>query len=288
MKQSSNGNTFIDDSSYQLFDTDFVMQLDSSFVITNSCGKLLEKYQIHSNELIGQSFLALTKVSSHLILTMINQKDIAMIDWIYTTNQKVIHLQSAIIKESIHNNECYFVQTREVTTLKKYEKVLKETLTQYETVANILTSGIAVLDIIYDKANNPIDYVFTFVNQAFASMTALLPKKIIGKKLSEITITAMSYWHSVYKKAIEARQSVTFDRYSETTKKWYSTSIMFQEPNQLIVMMVDITERIHLLDQYEVEKKRLTRVIDSSIDIIFEIDISSRFVWTAGKGLSKI
>lgn len=288
MKQSSNGNTFIDDSSYQLFDTDFVMQLDSSFVITNSCGKLLEKYQIHSNELIGQSFLALTKVSSHFILTAINQKDIAMIDWIYTTNQKVIHLQSAIIKESIHNNECYFVQTREVTTLKKYEKVLKETLTQYETVANILTSGIAVLDIIYDKANNPIDYVFTFVNQAFASMTALLPKKIIGKKLSEITITAMSYWHSVYKKAIEARQSVTFDRYSETTKKWYSTSIMFQEPNQLIVMMVDITERIHLLDQYEVEKKRLARVIDSSIDIIFEIDISSRFVWTAGKGLSKI
>lgn len=288
MKHSSNVLSHLESSMYQLFDTDFVMQLDSSFEIVNCSGKLLEKYQIHSHEFIGQSFLSLTKSNVHLILSAIKQKDIAMIDWMYTINQKIIHLQSALIKENVNNKECYFVQTREVTTLKKYEKVLKQTLNQYETVANILTSGIAVLDIVYDVTNQPVNYVFSFVNNAFASMTALHPNKIIGKKLSDITLTAMPYWHNVYKKAIEARDSVSFDRYSETAKKWYSTSIMFQEPNQLIVMMVDITERVQLLDQYEVEKKRLARVIDSSIDIIFEIDLSSRFVWAAGKGLSKI
>ncbi len=53
-------------------------------------------------------------------------------------------------------------------------------------------------------------------------------------------------------------------------------------------IVLDITDRIHLNQALRLEQQRLGRVVDSTADIIFEIDNKKRFVSVYGKGLEHI
>ncbi len=53
-------------------------------------------------------------------------------------------------------------------------------------------------------------------------------------------------------------------------------------------IVLDITNRVHLNQALLLERQRLSRVVDSTADIIFEIDDKKRFVSVYGKGLEKI
>ena len=58
--------------------------------------------------------------------------------------------------------------------------------------------------------------------------------------------------------------------------------------NGVVLVFRDVSEKVRLSQNLSIEKQRLSRVVESTADIIFEIDKDKRFISVYGRGLKKI
>lgn len=114
---------------------------------------------------------------------------------------------------------------------------------QYKQLFENLTVGFALHEIICDKKNIPIDYMFIDVNPAFELLTGLKASEIIGKRVLEILPKTEKVWIEKYGQVALTGKEIEFENYSEELNKYYHVRAYRPQQKQFAVIIEDVTER---------------------------------------------
>ncbi len=175
-----------------------------------------------------------------------------------------------------------------VTEIKSIQEEIKLSEEKYRDLVNQMPLGLAVHEIICDATGKPVDYKFLDVNESFEQILGMKAQDIIGKTVKEILPETEDYWIERYGQTALTGESDRFENYASNLNKYFNVSVYRNAKNQFVVVAMDITNSINLNKDLALEKQRLSRVVESTADIIFEIDKSKRFISVYGKGLMKI
>lgn len=124
--------------------------------------------------------------------------------------------------------------------------------------------GYAYHRMIYDENDNPIDYEFLEVNQAFESLTGLSAKKILTQKVTDILSKIQKEkfpWIQIYGEIATTGISRDFEEYSEELQKWFRVYAYSLEKDYFVTIFIDKTsekkQELELLN----ERRRLSDIL---------------------------
>lgn len=90
-----------------------------------------------------------------------------------------------------------------------------------------MNSAFALHKVVLDAKNEPIDYIFLEVNDAFEKMIGLQREKILGMKVTEVIPGIKldpANWVGRYGKVALTGEHISFIEQSVDLKRWYSVS----------------------------------------------------------------
>jgi PAS domain S-box-containing protein len=143
------------------------------------------------------------------------------------------------------NNNC-------IDKLKEEEQSIKENEEKYRSLFQNMLNGFAYCKIITDEKDEPVDFAYLEVNDAFEKITGLKKADITGKKASE-AIPGIREAHpelfEIYGKVASTGKTKQFKMYFEPLNIWLSISVYSPKKGYFAAVFENISE------QRQVEKK---------------------------------
>jgi len=115
----------------------------------------------------------------------------------------------------------------------------------YRDLFNSIDEGFCIIELIFDKDDQPTDYRFLEVNPAFESQTGL--KNVIGKTAKQAMPKMESSWIETYGKVAVTGEPAQFDSHAETADgRWFEVyAYRYGNPKnrQVAILCKDISDR---------------------------------------------
>jgi diguanylate cyclase (GGDEF)-like protein/PAS domain S-box-containing protein len=111
-----------------------------------------------------------------------------------------------------------------------------------ESFFNSMCEGVLLTKVIFDKEDNPIDYIFLEANSAFADITGLDKNDIIGKRASEVYPSIDPFWLKAFDQVASGGKNLEFEHYFKELDKYFKVSTFSPALGQFIVIFSDITK----------------------------------------------
>ncbi len=175
-----------------------------------------------------------------------------------------------------------------ITEIKRARNQISTSEEKYRSLVTKMPLGLAVYESIMDEEGKPYDYRLISVNPSYEKTTGLKAEDRVGKTLREIFPESFYNRFKKYEEAALEGKDTHFEEYYPSIGRYLNISAYYTSSMQLALVMLDVTEKVELNHKLLLEKQRLSRVVESSADIIFEVDLNKRFVSVYGKGLTKI
>lgn len=159
-----------------------------------------------------------------------------------------------------------------------YKMVIKKVYhdnDRYHAMIDNMMNAFAYHKIVLDESDNPIDYIFLEVNEAFEELLALKREDIIGKKVTEIIpgIQETGFnWIRTYGSVAFTGESIKFEQYQEQLQRWYTVSAYSDQPGYFATIFYDITGSKTLEQGYKT-------LIENVPDMIARFDRDFRYVY---------
>jgi len=169
--------------------------------------------------------------------------------------------------------------SNDITEQKEVEIAGQDSERHYRKLFDNMNDGFALHSIELNSEGEPVDYIFIDVNHSFEEQTGLINSDIIGKRVTEVLPgieNDPADWIGVYGKLALTGESIHFDNYAETLKKWYSVTAYSPWPGQFAVICEDVTKR----KQSEEQLLILTSAIESSSSAVILCDIHGCIEYT--------
>lgn len=132
-----------------------------------------------------------------------------------------------------------------------------------------------VMRIVFDEQGNPEDMVYSYTNQKYASLYGVRYGELIGKKYFELCCEADKSWlNYCYETAYFGEEKV-FEKYRPEIKKHLMVYTFQPEKGSCGCVLQDISERRFLQEELEKSRQKLRRVLEASMQIIFQYDLKS-------------
>ncbi|MDW7738805.1 MAG: diguanylate cyclase [Bacillota bacterium] len=115
---------------------------------------------------------------------------------------------------------------------------------KYRKLLEAMPDAFAYHQVLYDADENPVDYIFLEINDAFEKLTGLKREKVIGKKVTEVhpDIGESEFdWIGVYGKVANDGETIRFEQYFEPDDRWYDVSAFSDEQGYFAVSFREIT-----------------------------------------------
>lgn len=169
----------------------------------------------------------------------------------------------------LNNNE-YIAFVKDITQLRKAERILKEQNAEYEAINEELRQAneelyelrlqseesrlqyerlfenmeqaFALHEMIFDEKGNPIDYRFLLINKAFERVTGLSAEKAIGKTVLELLPGTESVWIDTYGKVAATGKSCHLENYSKELDAHFDVVAYSPKKDQFAVILSDVSE----------------------------------------------
>ncbi|MEN8263084.1 MAG: ATP-binding protein [Nitrospirota bacterium] len=126
------------------------------------------------------------------------------------------------------------------------EKTLQGNDMRYDTLFENMISGIAYLKVFTDSKDRITDFIFIDINSSFENLTGLKKRDIINKRVSlvmpEILNSKPDLAHIFHEISLTGK-GTKFDFFFEPFEKWYTVSAYSPQPDHLISIFEDITDR---------------------------------------------
>ncbi|HYH78346.1 MAG TPA: PAS domain-containing protein [Longimicrobium sp.] len=157
---------------------------------------------------------------------------------------------------------------RDVTERQRAEAALRESEARYRALFESLDEGFCVIEVLFDEAGRPYDYLFVETNPAFEAQTGLVDAR--GRGARELVPTLEPHWFEVYGRVASTGEPVRFENGSDAMGRWfevYAFRIGRAEERQVALLFQDVSapraaaaERERLVHALEVERSRLAYV----------------------------
>lgn len=132
-----------------------------------------------------------------------------------------------------------------------------------------MLNAFAYHEVLFDKKNKPIDYIFIDVNDSFEIFTGLKRANIIGKKVTEVIPDirdAIPDLISIYGKVALTGKSNKFELYFEPFNKWYLVSAYSPAKRYFATVFDDITSQKQLEEELREKIKKLEKIYQKAIE----------------------
>lgn len=142
------------------------------------------------------------------------------------------------------------------------EGALRLSEERYRTLFSSMSEGFALHEIICDEANEPIDYRFLEINEAFERQTELKRENVIGRTVLDVLPGNDPYWVEIYGKVALTGEPVHLEQYSSPLGRWYGVYAFSPIKGQFAVLFTDITERKHMEEELAQADRRKQELYD--------------------------
>jgi PAS domain S-box-containing protein len=157
---------------------------------------------------------------------------------------------------------------REITELKQAKKQLNESNERYRTLFNSIDEGFCIIEVVFDRENQPVDYRFIEVNPSFEKLTGIpVTEALSGKTVREIIPNFEERWIELYGRIALTGEPARFEEGSEAMNRWfdvYGFRVGGESSRKIAILFNNTTERKlaelereRLLKQLETERFRL-------------------------------
>jgi signal transduction histidine kinase len=119
--------------------------------------------------------------------------------------------------------------------------------TKYQTLFESIDEGFCVIEVLFDGAGNPTDYVFLETNPSFERQTGLV--NAVGRSMRSLAPTHEEHWFRTYGDVATSGKPVRFDAPAKALGRWYDVyAFRVGEPDAHLVAILfnDVSARKEL------------------------------------------
>jgi PAS domain S-box-containing protein len=132
----------------------------------------------------------------------------------------------------------------DITESKLTESALRTSEERYRTLFNSMDEGYCVIEMIFDKRQQAVDYRFVEVNLAFEKQSGM--HDVVGKRMLEFVSAVEGHWLANYGKVALTGEPIRFANEYKGLNRWfdvYAFRIGGNDSRKVAVLFNDITER---------------------------------------------
>ena len=157
----------------------------------------------------------------------------------------------------------YFKRKPSYKELEDQLKILKDKKVEadklYQRIFISMPEMFKVVELIYDKNGNAIDYYYRDVNKAFELYVKKTRKELIGNRLKKVFNKFDNYWLETYARVVKSGTTVSFENFETDDGRCFETLAWKVDTNSVAVIYADVTDRrvqelIALRDKEEAEE----------------------------------
>jgi PAS domain S-box-containing protein len=155
---------------------------------------------------------------------------------------------------------------RDITEHKKTEDALKESEEKYRYLFEHMLNGFAFCKIITDEKEEPVDFVYIEVNNAFEKLTGLKREEVVGKKVTE-AIPRIKEDHpelfEIYGRVASSGKPERLEVNFKPLNIWLSISVYCPKKGFFAAVFESITEQKQNEDRLKEYSKGLEFAVDA-------------------------
>ena len=131
------------------------------------------------------------------------------------------------------------VTADDITEQKKAEQEMmriKDELAQrvtdkYQRIINSMDEGFCIIEVMFDKAQKPVDYLFLEVNPVFEKQTGLT--NVVGKTMRELAADTEEHWFEIFGNVASTGIPMRFQHEAKQLHHWYDVyAFRIDEPQE--------------------------------------------------------
>ena len=127
-----------------------------------------------------------------------------------------------------------------------------------------MVEGIALHEVVYDKAGKPVDYRIIDVNPSFEKITGLSRDKALGQRASVLYGKGEAPFLEVYARVASSGKPESFETYFESMRKHFSISVFSPVRGRFATVISDITG--HKRQEEKIAKLTLLYAVLSQVN----------------------
>ena len=156
------------------------------------------------------------------------------------------------------------VYTVNVDEKKKAEDALKESEEKYRSLFANMINGYAYCRMIFDEKDEPVDFVYLEINDAFEKLTGLKKEAVIGRKVSEAipgTREANPELFDIYGRVARTGKAERFELFFKPLSIWLNISVYGPKKDHFVAIFNNITKRKEMEQELNSYNQRLEEVV---------------------------
>lgn len=167
-----------------------------------------------------------------------------------------------------------FISIHETTGRIRREAVQAEREQRYQTLFNSIDDGFGIIEMIFDTAQNPVDYRFIDANPAFARHTGIADP--VGRTAREAVPGLEQFWFETYGRVATSREPTKFQQGAGPLGKWfdvYAFPVGEADQRRVGLLFNDVTDSKRAGEALRTGEERLRLIVENARDYaIFTTD----------------
>ncbi len=150
----------------------------------------------------------------------------------------------------------------EVSERTVLERQLRESQLKYRALFESIDAGFCVIEMIYDQAGKPVDYLFLEVNPAFERHSGM--HQATGRRMREIAPNHEAFWFEFYGEVARDGEPRRLESHAHELGRWFDVyAFRFGAPElrQVAVLFSDTSERQQAEEALRTVDRRKTEFI---------------------------
>lgn len=185
-----------------------------------------------------------------------------------------VWITATVLKDETGKPTAIVKSMRDTAELKRTLAELRRSEERYRTLFSTLIEGFCIIEMVFDAADQPIDYRFLEVNPAFEKQTGLRDAQ--GKLVRELVPNLDHHWFAIYGKIALTGKPARLVSEAKAMNRWYEVSAFrFGGPDsrKVAILFNDITENKRAEVELRDREAHLTAILNTATDAIITIDI---------------
>jgi PAS domain S-box-containing protein len=175
-----------------------------------------------------------------------------------------------------------FLTKKWARSLQDANRQVRDSEEKYRALFDSIDEGFCVIEVLFDDADNPLDYRFLDVNRVFEKQTGI--SNAVGRRMREIAPDHEEHWYQIYGQIALSGESRRFENPAHALGRFYDVfafRVGRPEQRHVAILFNDITKRKQIEEVLQESEQRLELAMEAGGIGTFDWNIrTNALVWT--------